>query len=392
MQTRYELVMHDTVERFGKKLYRIQACVDIPLHGVKKGDLGGWIETPENLPQAGNGWVDDYAMVYENATVTGDALVKDHAEIFGHALIHGRAVVRGHARIFADAEVTGDAAVADYAMLGGSARIAGVAEMSGYDFIGGNTVIDSARYAMLEDDCIDLDGITLYRIQALTDNPFHGITAGDKGGYIQSMDNLAMNGSAWVADDALVYGKAHVIENAIISGSARVFGQATISGSAVVTDHATVFGTAKIGGYTLIDGNTVRDGSRFRLLKDQTMTVGTGTNTTTLFRIQATMDNALHHVRDGDLGGWLENESNLATLCEAWVADEAKVWGRARVGGKALVCDQAEVSGNALVYDNAKVFGHAKVSGMASVFGLAEVGERTVVDGMTQLSKRPGAN
>ncbi len=392
MQTRYELVLHDTVERAGKKLYRIQACIDIPSHGVRKGDLGGWIETPENLPQAGNGWVDGYALVYGNATVTGDALVKDHAEVFGNALIHGRAVVRGHARVFANAEVTGDAALADYAMLGGSARIAGIAEMSGFDFIGGDTVIDSARYTLLEDDCIDLDGITLYRVQALIDNPFHGVAAGDKGGYIQSMENLAMNGSAWIADDALVYGKAHVLENAIISGAARVFGQATVSGSAVITDHATVCGTAKISGYTLIDGDTVRDGSRFRLLKDQTMTIGSGSSRVTLYRIQATMDNALHHVKDGDLGGWLENESNLATLSEAWVAGEAKVWGRARVGGKALVCDQAEVSGNALVYDNARVGGSAKVCGMASVFGLADVGDTTVVDGMTQLSKRPGAD
>ncbi len=390
METRYELVMHDTIERFGKKLYRIQAVVDMPLHQIHKGDLGGWIESPDNLPQLGNGWIDEYALVYENAIVTGNALVTGHAEVFGHALIHDRAVVRGHARIFANAEVAGDAHIADYAMLGGSARIAGIAELSGYDFIGGNTILDSARYTLLEDDFIEIDGVTLYRVQALIDNPFHGVTAGDKGGYIQCMENLAMNGSAWVADEALVYGQSHISENAIISGAARVFGSAQVSGSAVITDQAVVCGTAKIGGFSLIDGQSVRDGSRFRLLKDQSMEISSGTGKITLYRIQATMDNALHHVRDGDLGGWVEQESNLATLSEAWIADEAKVWGRARIGGKALVSGYAEVSGNALVYDNARVRDHAKVSGMASVFGLAEVDGSTIVDGMAQLSKRPG--
>ena len=390
METRYELVMHDTIERFGRKLYRIQAAVDMPLHQIHKGDLGGWIESPDNLPQLGNGWVDEYALVYGNAIVTGDALVTGHAEVFGHALIHDRAVVRGHARVFANAEVAGDATIADYAMLGGSARIAGIAELSSYDFIGGDTVIDSARYALLEDDFIEMDGATLYRVQALIDNPFHGVTAGDKGGYIQNLENLAMNGSAWVADDALVYGQAHVSENALISGSARVSGNAQVSGSAIVTDKAVVCGSAKISGFTLIDGQSVRDGSRFRLLKDQSIEIGSGSSKATLYRIQATMDNPLHHVRDGDLGGWVENESNLAVLSEAWIADEAKVWGRARVGGKALVSGHAEISGNALVYDNARVRDHARISGMASVFGLAEVGGTTTVDGMTQLSKRPG--
>ncbi len=390
METRYELVMHDTIERFGKKLYRIQATIDIPFHQICKGDLGGWIESPENLPQLGNGWVNEYALVYENAIVTGDALVTDHAEVFGHALIHDRAVVRGHARIFADAEVAGNATIADYAMLGGNARIAGIAELSGYDFIGGNTVLESPRYTLLEDEFIEINGVTLYRIQALIDNPFHGVIAGDKGGYIQSMDNLAVNGSAWVADNALVYEHAYISENALISGSAHIFGNAQINGSAVVTDRAIVCGSAKIGEFTLIDGQSIRDGSRFRLLKNQSIEIGSDPCKIRLYRIQATMDNVLHHVKAGDLGGWAENESNLATLSEAWIADEAKVWGRARVGGKALVSGYAEISGNALVYDNARIGGHAKISGMASVFGLAEVNGTTTVEGITQLFKRPG--
>lgn len=390
METRYELVMYDTVERFGKTLYRIKAVIDIPAYNIRCGDLGGWIASPDNLPQLGNGWVDEHALVYGNAVVTGNALVTGSAEVFGRALIHDHAVVSDHARIFGDAEVANDAHVSGYAMLGGNARVAGVAELSDFDFIGGDTVLDSARYMLLDNDFIEQDGEMLFRVQALIDNPFHAVTAGDKGGYIQSMENLAMNGSAWVADDALVYGNARISENAIISGSARIFGDAQVRGSAVVTDHAIVCGTAKIGEFTLIDGDSVRDGSRFRLLKDQSMDVGSGFNHATVYRIQATMDNPLHHVKDGDLGGWAAREDNLATIGEAWIAEEAKVWGRARIGGKALISGYAEISGNAMVYDNARVRDHAKVTGMASIFGLAEVGGDTVIEGLTQLSKRPG--
>ncbi len=389
METRYQLVMHDTIERFGKKLYRIQATTDLPFHHIKKGDLGGWIESPDNLPQSGNAWVGDYAVVYEQAIVTGNALVAGNAEIFGQALVHDNAIINGHARIFANALVAGNAHITDYAMMGGNAQITGVAELSSYDFIGGTTILNSARYTLIEDDFIEIDGEKLFRVLALIDNSFHAVKAGDKGGYIHSRNNLAMNGSAWVADNALVYGQAKVSENAIISGSARVYGNAQVNGSAIVTDEAIICGTAKIGNFTCIRDQSIRDGNRFRLLKNQSIIIRIGSNKVTLYRLQATMDNPLHHVKEGDLGGWLESEANLSAFGEAWITDEAKVWGHARVGGKALVCDHAEISGNALIYDNARVRGHAKISGMASIFGLAEVDGTTIVDGMTQLSKRP---
>ena len=101
-------------------------------------------------------------------------------------------------------------------------------------------------------------------------------------------------------------------------------------------------------------------------------------------------------VRPGDLGGWIESEDNLAQDGDAWVYDEAKVFGRAlvrgsarvadraqvcnawvyqraKVYGDALVCEQAKVYGDALVYGHAKMYGSAEASGNAEVFGDAEV-------------------
>ena len=49
---------------------RIMALRDIPRHGVKAGDLGGWIEKEENLSQNGaDSWVADDAIVFDKAKV-----------------------------------------------------------------------------------------------------------------------------------------------------------------------------------------------------------------------------------------------------------------------------------------------------------------------------------
>lgn len=55
----------------------------------------------------------------------------------------------------------------------------------------------------LTDETINLNGVTLYRIEAIKD--FGEIKKGDKGGFIESENNLALEGNAWVSDDACVY-------------------------------------------------------------------------------------------------------------------------------------------------------------------------------------------
>ena len=80
----------------------------------------------------------------------------------------------------------------------------------------------------------------------------------------------------------------------------------------------------------------------------------------------------LHRIKDlqtGELGGWLEKESNLSQEGTCWVADEAKVYGDAKViGFRSLVCECAEVYENAII-DGGKVSGHAKVYGDAIIGG-----------------------
>ena len=71
---KYELLKDDTKEVSGHTLYRIKALRDFG--NVEKGDLGGYIESENNLSHYGNAWVFGDANVYGNAEVYGNAVIK----------------------------------------------------------------------------------------------------------------------------------------------------------------------------------------------------------------------------------------------------------------------------------------------------------------------------
>ena len=91
----------------------------------------------------------------------------------------------------------------------------------------------------------------------------------------------------------------------------------------------------------------------------------------TLYQIRALRD--FGSVKAGDLGGYIQSESNLSHEGNAWVHDSAKVFGNVVVSGDALVYGNAWVYGNALVFGNAQVFSNAIVFGNSQVFGDAWV-------------------
>ncbi len=55
MNKKYELLRDDTLKVFGIKLYRIRALESFA--DVKKGALGGYVESERNLSHEGNCWV-----------------------------------------------------------------------------------------------------------------------------------------------------------------------------------------------------------------------------------------------------------------------------------------------------------------------------------------------
>lgn len=117
------------------KLYRIRALIDF--NDIKAGDLGGYVESYNNLSQKGNCWVYDNAKIYSHASVYHHAKIKNvaqvggNAEVLNHSIISdsadvsGCVSIEGHARITENAVVTDLATVRDHALITGHARLAG---------------------------------------------------------------------------------------------------------------------------------------------------------------------------------------------------------------------------------------------------------------------------
>lgn len=113
---KYELTS-ETMYFDGKTLHRIRALKDISKMSVKAGDLGGWVESEENLSQDGDCWifddakVCDSARVYDSARVCGLAIVYDSARVRGSAVVRGLATVYDSAIVYDSAVVYGLAEV-----------------------------------------------------------------------------------------------------------------------------------------------------------------------------------------------------------------------------------------------------------------------------------------
>ena len=91
----------------------------------------------------------------------------------------------------------------------------------------------------------------------------------------------------------------------------------------------------------------------------------------TLYRIKALKD--FSDVHKGDLGGWIEKESNLSQDDDCWAYDDAKVYGNAQVYDYAEVYGNARVFDDAYVFDSAKVGGDAHIGGNAWIYGNADI-------------------
>lgn len=92
MGAKYELTT-DTIDVGAVTLYRIRALRDIPGACVLAGDIGGYIESEENLGHEGDAWVYGSAQVYGDAQVYGAAQVSGDAQVYDHALVYDDAWV-----------------------------------------------------------------------------------------------------------------------------------------------------------------------------------------------------------------------------------------------------------------------------------------------------------
>lgn len=121
MEKKYE-ILKDTKERFlGREVYRIRALKDFA--DVKKGDIGGYVESEYNLSQAGDCWIYDNAVACDNSVVKDNAKICDRSIVYDYSIICDNSVVCNRALICNYAKVGDYAIVCDYAVVRGYARV-----------------------------------------------------------------------------------------------------------------------------------------------------------------------------------------------------------------------------------------------------------------------------
>lgn len=180
MTKKYELT-DETFEFGWGTLYRIRALK--AFGDVKKGDLGGWIESEDNLSQYRNCWV------YDDAMVSGKATVIDNAVVRGTAHVYGKAYVGDNASVSGTAWVCDKASICDNAKIYGNAGV--------------------SEEAVVYDDA-------------------------------EVFENASVHGTVEVHQKAKVYGVAEVY------GSFEICGRAEVFGDAKIRDACGIYGESKV--------------------------------------------------------------------------------------------------------------------------------------------------
>ena len=150
MEKKYELT-DDVIRETGRDgypafLYRIKALRDFKCGGtcVHAGDLGGYIESEDNLSHEGSCWVFDDAKVYDSARVSDDACVSVTAEVSAYAEVYDQAVVSDYAVVRGHAKVYGAAKVFEMGYVIGHSEVSGEVCVSGTSTVDDSIVSDSA--------------------------------------------------------------------------------------------------------------------------------------------------------------------------------------------------------------------------------------------------------
>lgn len=120
-----------TINHYGTTLYRIKALKDFG--DVKAGDLGGYVESEDNLSHEGDCWV------YYDAIVRDKAMVLDNAQVSDYAIVKDYATVRDSARIKGN-----NILISDKSHIYGKAIILKNSRIIGECNIGGNVKIDNS--------------------------------------------------------------------------------------------------------------------------------------------------------------------------------------------------------------------------------------------------------
>lgn len=110
-ERKYEVLSEPVTAPNGEVCYQIKALKDIPVIGVEKGDLGGYVSSEISLSHSGNSWVFEGGYIGGSAIIEGDAIVGDGATVTGTAHVKDNAVICRGVMVDGNAIVGGDVIV-----------------------------------------------------------------------------------------------------------------------------------------------------------------------------------------------------------------------------------------------------------------------------------------
>lgn len=106
MEKKYRLRKDLTKVVNGKTLYRIEALKDF--YRAKKGKLGGFVESEDNLSQEGDCWIYDDACVFDNARIEDSAIAAHYACVYSKGIVKGYAAVSDEGKVYGNAKIYGN--------------------------------------------------------------------------------------------------------------------------------------------------------------------------------------------------------------------------------------------------------------------------------------------
>lgn len=216
---------YELIECQYPNMYRIRALRDFG--SVKKGDIGGCIESEANLSQAGDCWVDFHAIVFDGAKVLDDARICEHAIISRKAVISQKAVIKGKARVDGRAQVYGFAVVSDQSVITDNVQVFGNAKVLNESYMSDNA-------------------------QAFGD---------------AEINNVGLRDNAKVYGNSILKGQNYrfgmIWDDAQVYGNAKLLGRFGVGGFSIVCDDALIHGLHEFGnpGHVVIRGNVVVKGN-----------------------------------------------------------------------------------------------------------------------------------
>lgn len=211
--------------------HRIRAKKDMPWHGVKAGDLGGLVQSLDNIQE--EAWVMPGGLVCHDARVKGRAAVGQESTVFDRATVGGCARVVG-SKVCDDARVLGNAVVRwgseilEFATVTDHAVVTNGVHASGHTVISENAKVgDHAHisgFARIYGDATVVNAV-------VTD-------------LVHIYDSASVLTEEFIKGNARIFEKSQVLDHAIVMEDAQVYGDAVVAGNVEVCQYVHVFGSS----------------------------------------------------------------------------------------------------------------------------------------------------